>query len=275
VSCFYLEFSAVKPRVKLLTRTYSMSDTLGKQTFGLTKKDYTDKLSRIIENHRVNSQLIGEPKDFVLRSCRVTPTWGKLSTDPEVKLYLRNVDIAGGMRVKMLSLERGGSKQPVPKKKVIDFLYPPKKIATSASSEEKHFNAVKAAMRGGVSQQLKDFRDSVSLPATCYLTGKNLRRGMKTDVDHVGLSFAEIADSFVRLNSLTYVDISLVGPPTAKEFKDKALWKEWKSYHLAKANFSLVCSSANRSKGCEGYKTSEEVLGSFSKCDAEDLSLDF
>lgn len=98
---------------------------------------------------------------------------------------------------------------------------------------------------------------------------------MKTDVDHVGLSFAEIADSFVKLNSLTYVDIFLVGPPTAKEFKDKALWKEWKSYHLEKANFSLVCSSANRSKGCDGYETPKELLGSFSTVEAEDLSLDF
>jgi hypothetical protein len=154
-------------------------------------------------------------------------------------------------------------------------LYPTKKIATSASSEEKHYNAVKAAMRGGVSHQLKDFRESINLPITCYLTGKSIRRGMRTDVDHVGLSFAEIADSFVKLNSLTYADIFLIGPPTAKEFKDKILWKDWKVYHEAKARFSLVCASANRSKGSEGYETPVELLGSFSKKDSEDLSLDF
>ena len=252
-----------------------MSNTIGKETFGLTKKDYTEKLSRIIENHRANSRLVGEPRDFVLRSCRLSPTWVKLSNDLDVNVYLRNVETAGGRKVKMISLERGGSKQPVPKAKLIDSLYPAKKIATSASLEERHYNAVKAAMRNGISSQLKNFRESVKLPITCYLTGKSIRRGMKTDVDHVGLSFAEIADSFVKLNALTYVEISLTGPPTAKKFKDEILWKDWKLYHEAKAKFSLVYASANRSKGCEGYETLPELLGSFSKRDPEDLSLDF
>lgn len=252
-----------------------MSNTIGKETFGLTKKDYTEKLSRIIENHRANSRLVGEPRDFILRSCRLSPTWVKLSNDLDVNVYLRNVDTAGGRKVKMISLERGGSKQPVPKAKLIDSLYPAKKIATSASLEEKHYNAVKTAMRGAIYYQLKNFRDSLNFPITCYLTGKSIRRGMRTDVDHVGLSFAEIADSFVRLNSLTYTDISLTGPPTAKRFKDEILWKDWKTYHEAKARFSLVCASANRSKGSEGYETPSELLGSFSKQDPEDLSLDF
>ncbi len=252
-----------------------MSNTIGKETFGLTKKDYTEKLSRVIENHRVNSRLVGEPRDFVLRSCRLSPTWQKLSNDPDVTVYLRNVETAGGRKIKMMSLERGSSKQPVPKAKLIDYLYPAKKIATSASLEERHYNAVKASMRNAVSSQLKDFRDSLELPVTCYLTGKSIRRGMRTDVDHVGLSFAEIADSFIRLNSLTYTDVSLTGPPTAKKFKDEVLWKDWKLYHEAKARLSLVCSSANRSKGCEGYETSSELFGYFSQQDPEDLSLEF
>ena len=252
-----------------------MSDTIGKETFGLTKKDYSEKLSRIVENHRANSRLVGEPRDFVLRSCRLSPTWVKLSNDPDVYVYLRNIVIAGGRKVKMISLERGSSQQPVSKSKLIDFLYPAKKIATSASSEQQHYNAVKAAMRGGISSQLSDFRDSITLPLTCYLTGKKIRRGMRTDVDHAGLSFAEIADSFVKLNSMTYTDIFLTGPPTAKKFKDEILWKDWKVYHEAKARFSLVCASANRSKGCEGYETPPELLGTFSKQGPEDLALDF
>lgn len=177
--------------------------------------------------------------------------------------------------MKMISLERGGTKQPVSKAKLIEALYPSKKIATSATLEEKHYNAVKSAMRGGIGYQLKEYRDSVVLPITCYLTGKSIRKGMRTDVDHVGLSFNEIADSFLRLQSLCYTDIPLVGPPTSRRFKDENLWKEWKTYHKGKACYSLVCSSANRSKGNEGYQTPKDLFGSFSRKDSEELSLDF
>lgn len=249
--------------------------TIGKQTFNLTRKDYSEKLSRIIDNHRMNARLIGEPKEFVLRSCRLCPSWVKMASDPSIEVYLRNIEIATGRKIKMVSLERGGSKQPVSKAKLLDALYPPKKIKTSATPEEKHYNAVKCAMRDGISGQLKDFRLAAKLPTTCYLTGKELRKGHKTDVDHVGLSFSEIADSFLSERGVVYTDVALVGPPTAKRFRDSELWLEWQSYHLAKARFSLVCASANRSKGAGDYTTPEDLYGSFSKQDPEDLALDF
>lgn len=248
---------------------------IGKETFGLTKKDYSEKIGRIIDNHRVNSRLIGEPREFILRSCRLCQTWAKMSSDPEISVYLRNVEIAGGRSVKMISLERGGSKQPVSKAKLVDCLYPAKKIKTSATEEEKHYNNVKAAMRNAVSLQLKEFRSNASLPTVCYLTGKMLRKGHRTDVDHVGMPFAEIADSFLKERGLVYTEIALVGPPTAKRFRDSDLWSDWQSYHLAKARFSLVCASANRSKGSGDYETPEELYGSFAKQDPEDLALDF
>jgi hypothetical protein len=94
--------------------------TLGKETFALNKGQYTGKLGKIVTNHRANAKLIGEPRDFVLRSCRLCDQWSKLASDPEVEVYLRNVDIAGGRRVKMLSLERSGTKQPVGKAKLVD-----------------------------------------------------------------------------------------------------------------------------------------------------------
>lgn len=248
---------------------------IGKETFGLSKKDYSEKLTRVINNHRANSRLTGEPKEFVLRSCRLISTWNKLASDPEVNVYLRYVDTAVGRKIKMLSLERKRTKQPVPKAKLIDSLYPTKKIATSASAEEKHYNAVKSAMRNAINYQLKDFRESVNLPVLCYLTDKTIKRGMRTDVDHVGLSFAEIADTFVKSRCLKYTDIGLVGPPTAKRFSDPKLWDSWKKFHEEMAKFSLVLASANRSKGCGDYKTPEDLYGSFSKEDPEDLSLDF
>ena len=249
--------------------------TIGKDTFNLNKTEFGQKLGRIITNHRANSKLIGEAREFVLRCCKLTEQWGKLAEDPEVIVYLRNLDIAGGRKVKLISLERGGTKQPVPKQKLVDALYPPKKIATSATPEEKHYNTVKVAMRQGIAPQLKTFRDWVDGQVVCALTGKKIRPGMKTDVDHVGMTFSEIADSFIREKSLNYSAIVLCGPPTAKRFKDSALWVEWQEYHKAKARYSLVCASANRSKGSDGYETDGELLGSFAKEDPEDLSLDF
>ena len=252
-----------------------MATTLGKETFNLNKGEYSDKLGRIISNHRANSKLIGEPCEFVLRSCRLSEQWMKLAGDPEVKVYLRNVDIAGGRKVKMLSLERGGTKQPVSKSKLIDALYPAKKVATTATQEEKHYNAVKAAMRNGVSDQLKTFRESVKLPVLCYLSGMHIRMGTKTDVDHVGKSFSEICDTFLRQKVLFYTDIALIGPPTAKRFKSDQLWAEWKAYHEFHARYALALASANRSKGSDGYATPLYLYGSFKAETPEDLSLDF
>ena len=249
--------------------------TIGKDTFGISKTEFSQKVGRIIQNFRANSKLIGEPRDFVLRCCKLTEQWGKMAADPEVVVYLRNLDIAGGRKVKMISLERGSTRQPVPKQKLVDTLYPPKKTATTATTEEKHYNVVKAAMRQGISPQLKQFRDWVDGQVVCAITGKKIRPGMRTDVDHVGMTFSEIADTFIREKCLKYSAIVLVGPPTAKRFKDGELWGEWIDYHRQKARYSLVCASANRSKGADGYTTDPELLGSFEKEDPEDLALDF
>lgn len=248
---------------------------IGKDTFGINKGEFSQKLGRIVQNFRANSKLVGEPKEFVLRCCKLTEQWGKLANDPEVIVYLRNIDIAGGRKIKMISLERGSTKQPVPKQKLVDALYPPKKIATSATPEEKHYNAVRVAMRFAITYQLKAFRDSCQLPVICSITGKKIIPGNRTDVDHCGMTFSEIADKFIEAQGLKYTDIILVGPPTAKRFKDTALWEKWTYYHLEHARYALTLASANRSKGCGDYQTPPELLGSFSREDPEDLALDF
>jgi len=249
--------------------------SIGKETFNLNKTEFSEKISRIIKNFRANSRLVGEPKDFVIRCCKLTERWAKLANDPEVIIYLRNIDTAGNRKVKMISLERGATRQPVPKAKLVDELYPVKRIATTATPEEKHYNAVKAAMRGGIHYQLKAYRDSINLPTICSLTGKKIRPGMPSDIDHIGMTFSEIADRFVQCLGIKYTDIVLKGPPTAKVFKDSDLWQQWVSYHLEHARFALVCASANRSKGCGEYVTPEELYGSFKSDDPESLSLDF
>ena len=249
--------------------------TIGKDTFGISKTEFSQKFGKIVQNFRANSRVIGEPREFILRACKLTEQWGKMASDPEVVVYLRNLDIAGGRKVKMISLERGGTKQPVPKQKLLDALYPPKKIATSATPEEKHYNAVKAAMRGGITYQLRAYRDSCSLPCVCYLSGKQIRPGMKTDIDHIGMTFSEICDEFIREKCLKYSLVTLKGPPTAKVFADSELWAQWVAFHLQKARYSLTLASANRSKGADGYTTDPTLLGTFAKEDPEDLALDF
>ena len=249
--------------------------SIGKDTFGINKTEFNQKLGRIITNHRANSKLIGEARDFVLRCCKLTDQWGKLANDPETLVYLRNLEIAGGRKVKMLSLERSGTQQPIGKQKLVDALYPPKKIATSATPEQKHFNNVRVAMRFGVTYQLKAYRDGCSLPCICHISGKKIIPGNRTDVDHIGMTFSEIADCFLAEKNLKYTDITLKGPPTAKVFADSQLWGEWIAYHMAHARYALTLASANRSKGCGEYCTPPELLGSFAKEDPEDLSLDF
>ena len=249
--------------------------TRGKDTFNLNKTQFSEKLSRIIKNFRANSKLVGEPREFILRCCRLSDTWSKLANDPETSVYLRNIDTAGGRKVKMLSLERGPTRQPVSKAKLIDALYPAKKIATTATPEEKHFNAVKAAMRYAVKHQLQAFRDACGPANICYLTGLQLRPYSKTDVDHVGLSFAELADRFVAAQNLKYTDITLKGPVTAKRFTDALLRAAWVDFHEENAKFALVCSSANRSKGSDGYSVDSALIGSFQSEDPNCLSLDF
>ena len=167
------------------------------------------------------------------------------------------------------------TRQPVPKAKLVDELYPVKRIATSATPEEKHYNAVKAAMRGGVYYQLKAYRDGCQLPTICSITGKKVLPGMKTDVDHVGITFSELADRFLCEKGLKYSDVILKGPPTAKVFKDAVLWEQWVYYHLEHARFALTLASGNRSKGADGYCTPVELIGSFKSDDPESLSLDF
>jgi len=246
-----------------------------KETLGMGKGQFTEKVTRIINNHRANSKLIGEPREFVLRVCRLTERWSKLAQKTDTVVYLRYIDIAGGRKVKVLSLEGGGSKQPVPKAKLVEALYPTKKIATTATLEEKHFNAVKGAMRHAVEKQLKDYKATTSYPIECLVTGRLLRKGTRVDIDHFGKPFAQLADEWVQNNMLTYADIALEGPPTAKKMKDPILWESWKQWHLEHARLALVCAKANRQKGAAGYATPVELLGTFKPQAEDEIDIDF
>ncbi len=128
-------------------------------------------------------------------------------------------------------------------------------------------------MRFMVDYQLKEYRASVTYPLTCWRSGFALRRGMKTDVDHIGDPFIKIAEDFLRFHGMKFTDVVLKGRANAKRFKQDAATAAWEQWHKEKAVFALVLSSENRSAGCGDYVSDPELLGSFDTEGA--ISLDF
>jgi len=249
--------------------------SIAKETLGLGKGEFSKKLSAVISAHRVNSKIIGKPRDFVLTACRLSSRFSKVANEPDIELRVRNMKI-GPRSVKVLHMRRpDGFEQPVPKGQLVDQLYPPKKIATSASAEKKHALAVRAAMRAAVDYQLRDYRKVVSFPAECWHTGGKIRVGMRWDVDHIGKPFLQLCDEWVELQGLTYLDLTLIGPPNLKRFKDSKLQAHWVLWHETHARFAPSLPKANRSAGSGEYQASEALLGSLKKEDPDDVDLDF
>ena len=249
--------------------------SIAKETLNLNKGEFSKKISNIIESHRTGSKIIGKPKDFVLTACRLSDRWSKMANEGEVQVRLRNLKI-GPRKVKCLHLCReDGFEQPVPKGQLVDQLYPVKKIKTSASPEKKHALAVRSAMRAAVDCQLRSYRKVVSFPLECFHTQRQIRKGMTWDVDHIGKPFVQLCDEWVALQELTYLDLTLVGPPNLKKFKDPKLQKHLVLWHETHATFAPSLPKANRAAGSGEYQASEALLGSLKKEDPDDVDLDF
>jgi hypothetical protein len=249
--------------------------TLGKDTFSLTKGEFSEKFSRIVNAHRAGSKLIGQPRDFVITACRLASKFSKVANEADVEVRLENYP-CGPRKVKMIILKRAdGFKQPVPKNQLVDQLYPPRVTKRAPNLERKHVTAVRAAMRQLVDYQLRAYRKTLQYPLECQVTGKQLRPGMRVDIDHLGKPFVQIADEWVASLDLTYCDFVLVGPPNLKKFKDKALNDAWPLYHEDHARLIAVCAAANRSKGSGDYTTPSEVIGSFEKKTEDEIDLKF
>jgi len=249
--------------------------SIAKETLGLNKGEFTKKIGEVINNHRTGAKIIGKPKEFVLTACRLTERYAKVANEPDVEVRMKNIRV-GPRKVKCILLKRkDGREQPVMKGQLVDQLYPPKKIKTTASPEKKHALAVRAAMRQMVDYQLRAFRKSVRMPAECVHTGKIIRMGVRWDVDHIGKPFVQMCDEWVALHELSYTDLSLIGPPNLKKFKDSKLQKHWVLYHETHATLAPATAKANRSAGSGEYQASEALLGSFSKEDPDDIDMDF
>jgi hypothetical protein len=249
--------------------------TIGKETFGLTKGEFSKKLSRIVETHRSGSKLIGQPRDFIITAARLAEKFSTVANEPETEIRVK-LWPCGPRRVKMAVMQRSNGKEyPLPKNQLIDQLYPPKQTVRTPNPERKHISSVRAAMRQLVDSQLRAYRKTLQYPLECHVTGKQLRPGMRVDIDHLGKPFVQIADEWVASLDLTYCDFVLVGPPNLKRFKDKAFNDAWSLYHEDHARLIGVCAAANRSKGSGDYTTPSDITGSFKKKTSEELDLDF
>lgn len=249
--------------------------SIAKETLGLNKGEFQKKLGNVVDAHRANAKIIGKPKDFVLTACRLSDRFSKMANEPNVEVRLRNMKV-GPRNVKVLHLKReDGFEQPVPRGQLTDSLYPPRKTVNHASPEKKHALAVRSAMRNAVSYQLKDYRKTIQFPAECWHTQKQIRRGMRWDVDHIVKPFVQLCDEFIEVQGVKYCDIALGGPPNMKRFKDATMWKAWQLYHECHARFAPTVPKANRSQGSGEYSASEELIGSFAGTEEDDIDMDF
>lgn len=256
-------------------RLRSLTSTVGKDTFGLNKGEFSKKFSRIVDAHRAGSKLIGEPRDFIITAARLAERFSTVANEPDVELRVKMWP-CGPRKVKMAVMKRGDGKEyPIPKNQLVDALYPPRQTVRTPNHERKHVTAVRAAMRQLVDNQLRSYRKTLEYPIECYVTGKQLRPGMRVDIDHLGKPFVQLADEWIASLDLTYCDLTLCGPPNLKRFKEAKYNDAWSLYHKDHARLIPTCAAANRSKGSGDYTTPQEIVGSFARKDEDDVDLDF
>ena len=248
--------------------------SIAQEALGIGKSDFSKKLSQIINNHRAGSKLIGKPRDFVIQACRLSTKFSEVANRKDVEIRLENLSV-GPRKVKMLTMRQNGKRYPVPKKQLVDNLYPPKQSARAASPEKKHALAVRATMRQLIDSQLRDYRSSLDYPLECYVTGKLIRPGMSFHIDHILKPFVQICDEFISECDLTYCEIKLCGPPNLKRFANKDLQTYWQYFHCEYARLAPTLAQANMSKGSGTYEASEALIGTFEGDAKDDVSLDF
>lgn len=243
--------------------------------FSLTKKDFTQKLSKIINSYRSGTRIIGPARDFVLTSLKLSDRFFTISEKPGLEIYIKNWQ-CGPRKVKMIvAKQENGKEIPISKQKLVDSLYPPKQRSNKPSIEKQHSLKVRAMMRQLVDYQLREYRKSLQFPTECWETKRQILASTRIDIDHIGKPFMQLADEFLTSLELTYSEIEMVGPPNLKKFKQPELNFLWKEFHQEYARLAPVLFSVNRSKGSRGYETPEHLLGSFKPSSPEEIDLDF
>jgi hypothetical protein len=242
-----------------------------------TKKGFSERVTNLVETYRAGSKVLGSQRDFILGALRQSPKYTKSANDPNAEVFVK-LWKCGPRKVKMVVLRLPNGKEiPIPKKQLLDSLYPPqrKPRANTPTVEKQYAIKMRSTMRQLVDDQLRSYRSSLDFPLECWESNRRITRDTKFDIDHIGKPFVQIADEWLDHLGLTYSELVLVGPPNLKRFKDTGLNQSWKNWHMVESRLAPVLSSVNRSKGCGDYSTPEHLYGSFKVKSENEIDLEF
>ena len=86
----------------------------------------------------------------------------------------------------------------------------------------------------------------------CHVKTKNI------NTDHYNLSYKEIFDNFIQLNSLTLREIDIYENDNNEiRLKDEQLALKWLNYHDSRAKYRMLCGPCNSHFGAYGYKNQQ------------------
>lgn len=221
------------------------------------------RFSDIVKGTKLKTAISIEDREFIESILVRTKRYKSITEkSKEVSYIPRMIKIASGRHVRMLCAEykspEGKSQQIcISKTKAIEEAFPKKTREGSSSSldKTKKISNVRASMRLSIQSQISKFRKSVSWPTVCVETGAILYQHDKTHVDHAGTSpFVKLVEDWLEANDLYYSSIDLVGPPTAKRFKDESLTKSWQKFHKENAQLEMISASYNMAKGANNWE---------------------
>lgn len=213
----------------------------------MNKNQFSIKWKSLCDYYDVDSIIGQEDLQWLFSTLSMTKTYKKISPNTHY-ITLKYFKIKNFSRVKMfhaISLFQDGVEIPIAKTKVINQLYPPKKIKKS-----NHVNDVKSASRNVVQPQIKEFRKQVKLPIICPLSGIKLTNWKDIHIDH-SYPFILMFNEWMDINELKFDDIQLKGYRNSKTFKLKNFEESWYDYHEKNSILQAVHKKANMSKGCK------------------------
>jgi hypothetical protein len=104
------------------------------------------------------------------------------------------------------------------------------------------------AFRFAVRAQMREFRLSVSLPATCYLTGEPLLRQEDLYLDHI-VPFWSLVEEFCTLHGVDISELETIGNGEQLRLLDHGLTTDFQAFHRQHADLKPTSRKAYAEKG--------------------------
>lgn len=106
------------------------------------------------------------------------------------------------------------------------------------------------AARNVITEQILAFREGITFPTSCALTGEVITDFSQLDIDH-RTALSKLCQDFLEENNLKWSDIKLKGAKNNKVWKCPKLRSAWEQYHHSMAILQVTTKSSNRSKGAK------------------------